>query len=1142
MMLLTERDGNYVMQTTEGEQISQLISGYIDIILRRKKKSDAFVDDSDDSNVIFEENVGPSRAEIISNVGTVGRRFNVSAGYVATEGYPGQASTFTRGYVGNKSVESVADRRVDSSSSVAMRAQTLGGKRSGFTGNEVQLKELSQPKRAVMHRIDESTKEIQDASDSLQKPYFEDNDTVSRDDSATQRWREENMAQARAGICSYLGAMTIATGNLISLLQPCHSRVGEGSSQEGIEEEEDVIDYTAMDASLATIGLNVQRLMQNVRVLDQLQAVDAGDESQGHIMNAAQEVADAFLKLMQSAMPMKEGKQEPGAVVDRPSLYEAASRVGDTSQQLLQLVSASHLYSHRRRKQRLEPILEDDDENDQDYGDYESDSEIIANAHAMDWQLRDDLLAATKEVASATANLVKHAKSAAVAISQEATELANTENESVEMVIQRDDKVAFLRDAQSRLVQAATHAGKTTSRLVTSAKVAVCTMEQPASQRQLLSCVKQVSEAVDQVSDVARRVAERPYLPVEAMEQRAEQQKALSNLHHASNTVSNSLNSLMNRLAAGSIQMIKRKNRVLPPPLLYAPSHGLVFINLERFKRENFHWQAQQDPVVLSLLGAGEQLTAALGDGEALFQQASRLAQTATALIEAFKNSHEILSAAGIPESEVNLRANLLSHFITNLLDSLKSLESGNKQSLPHQQETIAAANRLIEQTNKLAAPIIRARLTTGLEFATRLTASNASQLVAITEEATRHTRRSQYCLLQELDQLSAEVIPQANLTCDSARAHPHDIGAQHSLLEASKNLMDCLKDFVASVDVFAPTITDSGIQVALTNAARNTEACLVDLRQCCATAVPVLQSPLPTLTDLEETVNASILARRGSQAPAVVKRQAWPSISTRLGRMQEELDSNSDHSLPGQTMDSVCGDLLAAINKFRDASASGSSLPDLLAREAETIANGSTFAGVGSDRLPPITAKLLNSLESVISGIRGLAGFLSSIKDSTLVDPDLEKVLISSWTQLPESQRSKTDRRFVRSPSQELSAQLAAEGLRTTLLNRGLQCIEKAHASLLWAVHEDNTFDVAKQAVAVCASELQSAIDEVRHYVPGAQSASRLGSLVAALPETVHQINGQVTHPSTTAVQETDDPNILIKALKELIEVCLCL
>lgn len=54
-------------------------------------------------------------------------------------------------------------------------------------------------------------------------------------------------------------------------------------------------------------------------------------------------------------------------------------------------------------------------------------------------------------------------------------------------------------------------------------------------------------------------------------------------------------------------------------------------------------------------------------------------------------------------------------------------------------------ANRLIDQANKLAAPMIRSRLTTGLEFATRLTASNASQLAAVSEEAARHSRSSQY-------------------------------------------------------------------------------------------------------------------------------------------------------------------------------------------------------------------------------------------------------------------------------------------------------------------------------------------------------------------------------------------------------------
>lgn len=33
-----------------------------------------------------------------------------------------------------------------------------------------------------MHRIDTSTKEIRNASESLQKPFFEDSDTVARND------------------------------------------------------------------------------------------------------------------------------------------------------------------------------------------------------------------------------------------------------------------------------------------------------------------------------------------------------------------------------------------------------------------------------------------------------------------------------------------------------------------------------------------------------------------------------------------------------------------------------------------------------------------------------------------------------------------------------------------------------------------------------------------------------------------------------------------------------------------------------------------------------------------------------------------------------------------------------------------------
>ncbi len=84
-----------------------------------------------------------------------------------------------------------------------------------------------------------------------------------------------------------------------------------------------------------------------------------------------------------------------------------------------------------------------------------------------------------------------------------------------------------------------------------------------------------------------------------------------------------------------------------------------------------------------------------------------------------------------------------------------------------------------------------------------------------------------------------------------------------------------------------------------------------------------------------------------------------------------------------------------------------------------------------------------------------------------------LEEVLISSWTQLPDENRGETGKRFTRSPSQELSAHLAAQGLKNALIEKGLQCIGQAHSSLLWAVHED-AGQKPEQAVADCATEVR--------------------------------------------------------------------
>ena len=90
----------------------------------------------------------------------------------------------------------------------------------------------------------------------------------------------------------------------------------------------------------------------------------------------------------------------------------------------------------------------------------------------------------------------------------------------------------------------------------------------------------------------------------------------------------------------------------------------------------------------------------------------------------------------------------------------------------------------------------------------------------------------------------------------------------------------------------------------------------------------------------------------------------------------------------------------------------------------------------------------------------------------------DLESVLISSWTLLPETHKAHSARRFARTPSQDLSAQFAAEGLRSVLLDKGLLCIENARDSLLWAVHEDEDHQNAIKAIAESAVEVRIALE----------------------------------------------------------------
>lgn len=61
------KDGYYSVQTLDGERICQLIGGYIDIILKKKRINDSLGIEGDEGSTMLEDVVAPARATLIAH-------------------------------------------------------------------------------------------------------------------------------------------------------------------------------------------------------------------------------------------------------------------------------------------------------------------------------------------------------------------------------------------------------------------------------------------------------------------------------------------------------------------------------------------------------------------------------------------------------------------------------------------------------------------------------------------------------------------------------------------------------------------------------------------------------------------------------------------------------------------------------------------------------------------------------------------------------------------------------------------------------------------------------------------------------------------------------------------------------------------
>ncbi|KAI1905173.1 hypothetical protein AGOR_G00013410 [Albula goreensis] len=285
------QDGYYSVQTTEGEQIAQLIAGYIDIILKKKKSKDHFGLEGDEESTMLEDSVSPKKSTVLQQqFNKVGR---VETGSVALP------AIMRPGAGGPESFQM-------GSMPQAKQHVTSGQMHRGH------MPPLTSAQQALTGTINSSMQAVQAAQATL-----DEFDTLPPlgTDAASQAWRKNKMDESKHEIHSQVDAITAGTASMVNLT------AGDPAET----------DYTAVGCAVTTISSNLTEMSKGVKLLAALMEDEGGNGQQ--LLGAAKNLACAVSDMLKTAQP---ANTEP-----RQNLLQAAGNVGQASGELLQQIGES---------------------------------------------------------------------------------------------------------------------------------------------------------------------------------------------------------------------------------------------------------------------------------------------------------------------------------------------------------------------------------------------------------------------------------------------------------------------------------------------------------------------------------------------------------------------------------------------------------------------------------------------------------------------------------------------------------------------------------------------------------------------------------------------------------------------------------
>uniref|UniRef100_A0A914UKX2 Talin 1 n=1 Tax=Plectus sambesii TaxID=2011161 RepID=A0A914UKX2_9BILA len=287
------QDGYYSVQTADGEKIAQLISGYIDIILKKKKVGDHLGIEGDEGSTMLEDVVSPAKATLMSHG-------QISHGY-AQEGNVALPGVLRSG----------GDHQYSNGSLQRAQYGAVSGQvTSGYPppGQKPRIIDtMTRSQRALVGTIEASIRAVEEAEEEMERPIELPH---LGDDPASRKWRQMTLEVQKESVEDQLAAMGAATAEVVQLTAV-----------------PDEVDHTRVGAAISTISSNLPEMTKGVKTIA---ALMPEEERGDHLIEATRKLCGAFSDFLTAVNPIHDEK--------RTTVLAAAGRVGDFSQAMIQTI------------------------------------------------------------------------------------------------------------------------------------------------------------------------------------------------------------------------------------------------------------------------------------------------------------------------------------------------------------------------------------------------------------------------------------------------------------------------------------------------------------------------------------------------------------------------------------------------------------------------------------------------------------------------------------------------------------------------------------------------------------------------------------------------------------------------------------